>query len=158
MRTILAVALLGTLAGGTAAAPPPNDACANATQIGALPFTASLDVSEATDDLADPAPSCTGATATVWFAYTATKPTTLHLDTQGSDGDPELVAFTGGCATPSRKGVVARVAGDFVPTPLGGTYLFEEHTPSMYGKTVAFTAIVSGGSHASAVFVATLRR
>ena len=56
------------------------------------------------------------------------------------------------------KGVVARIATPTVPTPIGGTYVFDDYTPSMYGKTVAFPAAVVGGTSQSAIFLAILKR
>jgi len=74
----------------------------------------------------------------------------VSVVTDAEFGNANLVAFS--------KGVVARIAGEAVTTPLGGTYVFDEFTPSMYGKTVVFPAEVLGGSSHSALFLAILKR
>jgi hypothetical protein len=101
MRTLLALGI-GLLAVASATAQPANDACGSATPIAALPFTASVDTTAATDDPADPFPSCSfGGLNTVWFTYTPSKGTTLLLDTNGSDYTTSISVFIGGCATPT---------------------------------------------------------
>jgi len=90
----LAVAAVVALVATPAhAQPPTNDDIANATVIGALPFTDSVDTTEATTAPDDP--ECAGQGATVWYAFTPA--TTVHVvvATFGSDYDTTLSAYTG---------------------------------------------------------------
>jgi PKD domain-containing protein len=52
--------------------PPANDNFADATSIGSLPFSATVDSTAATTEAGEPAPSCGfgAATGTVWYAFT----------------------------------------------------------------------------------------
>ena len=51
-----------------------------------------------------------------------------------------------------------RIAGNGLPTPLGGTYDLYDPRPSVFGKTVAFVSDILGGTSEQAVFVAILKR
>jgi hypothetical protein len=64
------VAGLG-LATPAAAAAPPNDDFANATPIPGVPFSATLDTSEATPDADPNLEGCSGGTGSVWYTFTA---------------------------------------------------------------------------------------
>lgn len=53
---------------------PPNDDLANATVIAALPFTQTVDITDATAEPGEPAPSCVGGGQSghsVWFSFTS---------------------------------------------------------------------------------------
>lgn len=50
--------------------PPPNDNFANATTIGGLPFSDTVDSSGATREANEPTPSCGSQNRTVWYAFT----------------------------------------------------------------------------------------
>lgn len=88
---LLAGAALG-LPASAHAAPPANDAFAGAHQIAALPFSDSVDTTEATLDGDDQAvaaacgldPSFV-ASNSVWYAYTPAADETIAIDTSGSD-------------------------------------------------------------------------
>ena len=81
---VICVAFLSSVA-AIAAPPPPNDLRANATLVGALPFTEVLDTTGATAS-ADEVPPCDNRMlASVWYTYTATADTQLVVDTLGSD-------------------------------------------------------------------------
>jgi PKD repeat protein len=69
------------------AAPPTNDDIGAATEIGGLPFTDSLDTTEATPGVEDPWLGCYGDTlqATVWYKFTPTESISLDASTEGSD-------------------------------------------------------------------------
>ncbi len=54
--------------------PPPNDDFANATPIGSLPFSDTVDLTAATTQPSEPAPSCVGLENTAWYAFTPTTP------------------------------------------------------------------------------------
>jgi hypothetical protein len=95
-RTWVALAAATTLSLGerpAAAAPPPNDAIASATVIGALPFHASVDTTEATSESGDPVYA--GRGATVWYSFTPRESVRVLLDTAGSDYDTTLFVFKG---------------------------------------------------------------
>jgi hypothetical protein len=98
MRRVLSavavsISLLCLSAGIVAAAPPGNDDISNATEITALPFSDSIDTSEATTAADDP--NCFGQGPTVWYVYTPSADQTLLADTFGSDYDTTLSAYTG---------------------------------------------------------------
>jgi hypothetical protein len=91
----IAVAFLVLLSGGGSAlaAPPANDDFDQATVIGALPFSDSLDTTEATPAADDP--SCSGDSATVWYRFTAASDGAVEADTFGSSYDTTLSVYTG---------------------------------------------------------------
>jgi Carboxypeptidase regulatory-like domain len=78
------------------AAAPSNDAFAGRTPITTLPFTDAQDTTDATVELDEPQPDCTGRVgATLWYEYTADRDTVLEADTLGSDFDTFLTIWTG---------------------------------------------------------------
>ena len=87
---VATAALLGTLLAGSAwGQAPSNDTFANATVIPSLPFTDTVDTTQATTDSDDveALASCGGAagiTATVWYAYTAPRNELVTVDTFNS--------------------------------------------------------------------------
>lgn len=90
LACLLAIAALtGTTAGARAA--PANDAFANATEIGAAPFTDSLNTLTATTEPDDP--SCSGNGASVWYTYTPAANRSIEVDTFGSSYDTTLSAY-----------------------------------------------------------------
>jgi hypothetical protein len=83
----LAVALLCVAVVGTAwAAPPSNDTRENATLIPALPFTHTVDTTEATAGPEDAAicPLPTPVSHSVWYRYTSPSNHAVVIDTAGS--------------------------------------------------------------------------
>ena len=90
---VAAVSLLFLSAGAALAAPPDNDEIANATLIGSLPFSDTVDTTEATTAPDDP--NCVGQGPTVWYTYTPTEDQRLLADTFGSDYDTTLSAYVG---------------------------------------------------------------
>jgi hypothetical protein len=92
----LSAGLLFTIAGVAVAAPPGNDDIAGATVIAALPFTDSVDTTEATTDPGDPFASCAPPSGhTVWYSLTAATDTNILATTFGSDYDTTLSVYTG---------------------------------------------------------------
>ena len=131
VATTVALLLAGALA---AAAQPVNDDCANASVIGALPFSASLNTSTATSEPDDPPLHCNfdfdEGTRTVWYSYTASQDVALEVSTLGSDYDT-IVAMHGGtcgaltqlaCKDPDAIESFSRV---FVAVASGETVLIE---------------------------------
>jgi hypothetical protein len=75
---------------------PPNDDFASATTVTEpLPFTDTVDTTDATTDVTDPEPSCVGTSHTVWYVFTPSATTFVQVDTIGSDYDTTLSAWTG---------------------------------------------------------------
>ncbi|MCP2241845.1 PKD domain-containing protein [Lentzea aerocolonigenes] len=91
-----AVALTAALAPGVAhAAPPSNDDFANATTIGALPFSSTVDTREATRDSGEPS-HCWWSTSSVWYRYTAAADGFVRMTTDRPDEQkPAISAYTG---------------------------------------------------------------
>jgi hypothetical protein len=90
---VTSVCLLLLSAGVALAAPPGNDAIADATVIGTIPYTDTIDTSEATTSPDDP--ECFGQGPTVWYVYTAPVDQRLLADTFGSSYDTTLSVYTG---------------------------------------------------------------
>jgi len=119
---IVVVASLATMFGAQVAqaAAPSNDDFANATTVTEpLPYTATVDTTQATVEGTDP--SCNfGPENTVWFAYTPSASGFVQANTLGSDYDPTLWVGTGapgsfsvvGCNDDSDGSVQARVIWD----------------------------------------------
>lgn len=91
------VALL--LVAPAAAAPPANDMFAGAVTISALPFSATLDTTEATTDANDAnANANCGAPATeasVWYAFTPSTAETVEVDVSASNYSAGVIVVTG---------------------------------------------------------------
>jgi hypothetical protein len=106
--------------------PPPNDELGGAVVVTGVPFTFAQDTSTATTSPDDP--SCYGASATVWFAFTPAGSGAVEANTSGSGYDTTLAAYTAGpfglvqlaCDNDSR-GLQSRVRLDVAG---GTTYYF----------------------------------
>jgi hypothetical protein len=97
MRRYLALVLLAATMGSmplARAAAPSNDNFANATAVGALPYTDTQDVAEATIEPLEPM-ACAPTTHTVWYSFTAPAQGTYIIDTNGSDFDTVLTVYVG---------------------------------------------------------------
>ena len=99
---LLAISAFALGATPALAAPPSNDTIAGATAISALPFSDTVNTTEATtdaDDLAAAQPCVAiGAPAVekaVWYKYTATANVTLVVDTSGSTYTTGVAAYNG---------------------------------------------------------------
>jgi hypothetical protein len=143
MRTTLVccAALLAVLfaPGRALATPPPNDDFDNATVVTALPFSETIDVSEATR--ADDDPYSYGFFPTVWYRYTPTANTSIELDTAGSQTQTHACIYVG------TRGALGQVAcsGDgfsahiFAELQAGVTYSIDVEL--MYGPTTLTIAL-----------------
>jgi hypothetical protein len=89
------VIILAVVPAGTALAQPGNDDLAGATFVTALPFTDSVDASEATLEAGEPDLTCAPLHSTVWYAVTLGRNTTVTVDTAGSDYDTVLSVYRG---------------------------------------------------------------
>jgi len=101
-RYVLSIGLALVASAGLARAQPANDDCADATVIGSLPFTDTVDTSAATTEAGDPVIDCDQqsfgqSTKSVWYRFTAPSGANLDIDTHGSDFDTVLVAWKGAC-------------------------------------------------------------
>jgi len=88
---VLAISMVGITP--ALAAPPSNDDFDFATVIGALPFTDSINTSEATAAFDDPT-TCAN-NGSVWYAFTPSTNMTLEANTFGSNYDTVLSVHTG---------------------------------------------------------------
>jgi hypothetical protein len=159
-----AVVIALLLVAPAAAAPPANDTFAGAVTISALPFTATLDTTEATTDSDDAnANANCGAPATeasVWYAFTPATAVTAAVDVSassysagvivvtGSPGSFSLVTCGPGIVTFSATPGVTYylLAFDFTPgAPNGGTLQISvtETQPPEAAVTVDPTALVN---------------
>ena len=75
------------------AAIPANDDIAAATTIGSLPFTDTLDTTEATTAADDP--TCAGSGHTVWYTFTPSADIRLDANTFGSSYDTTISVYAG---------------------------------------------------------------
>jgi hypothetical protein len=80
-------------AGPAAAAPPDNDTSDSASVVTSLPFSAIVNIAEATDDVENL--YCDGSIQTVWFSYTATADVTVAFNTVGSDYAAAIAVYRG---------------------------------------------------------------
>ncbi len=87
---ILSIGATAALAGAPAAplfqspppVPPPNDNFADATSIVALPYSTSVDMTDASLEPDEP-PACTYSTRSVWFRYTPPEDQTVMIQSSG---------------------------------------------------------------------------
>jgi hypothetical protein len=112
----LAMLLIPVTASAT---PPPNDDFNNATVITGLPFSNSVDMSEATVAPDDPLPSCAdpaigNGPGTVWYSLTLNHDAGIVYNAFGSSYEPGIVVYTGS------RGALTEVqcSGGFFGTPL----------------------------------------
>jgi hypothetical protein len=78
-----------------AQAAPPNDDFDQATVITSLPFTDSLDTTDATIEPDDPSGDCWQNSHSVWYSFTPTEDIEAHIGTAGSGYDTVLAVWTG---------------------------------------------------------------
>jgi hypothetical protein len=121
--TVVAIASLG-LAAPVLAAAPTADLYAGRTVVGAIPFTDSVDTTDATTDADDAeANAQCGAPATdasVWYEYTATSDAGFLVDTNSSTYSTGVIVATGG---PGSFNVLGCFPGSSsVPSTAGETY------------------------------------
>lgn len=81
-----------------AIAQPDNDDLAAATEVVGLPFSDSVDTTEATTEVGEPVEGdefCPPRGSTVWYALTLDQSQTVAIDTAGSEYDTTLAVYTG---------------------------------------------------------------
>jgi PKD repeat protein len=78
--------------------PPSNDDFANASQIGSLPFSDTVDLATATTQVSEPSPSCiSGLQNTVWYSFTPT--TTQSLAARADQFGAGIGVYSGSSLT-----------------------------------------------------------
>jgi hypothetical protein len=122
--TALALATVVVTAAPAVAAPPSNDTYPGRTVVGSVPFTQTLDTSEATTDADDAELNAEcGAPATdasVWYEFTAVADGGMVVDVSGSDFPAGAIVATG---SPGNWTVVACAPGAVAwPAIAGETY------------------------------------
>jgi hypothetical protein len=128
------------------AAPPSNDDFNSATEIISLPFSATIDPSEATAALDDPY-GCSNNYRTVWYRLTSASAARIVLSTPDSPYVTAMSAWTGSRGSlvqvacnqmtypPPSSTSFNAVAGQTYYIMLSGTYSFP--TPSSFNLTVS---------------------
>src|SRR5881409_1353197 len=91
LAAFLAVAVVRPA--GVLAASPTNDAFANAAIVASLPFSDTVDVSDATSEPGEPA--CTGPpeAQTIWYSYTPSTDQVLRARVENTSFGTTLIAF-----------------------------------------------------------------
>jgi hypothetical protein len=123
---VLAVAFVAFPAVAQADAPP-NDNFANAKVIdpASLPYSDSVDASQATTEPGEPAP-CGSFGGTVWYSLTPTQAGLIQIDANGSSTINMLTAYSGGgLDTLSSQGCVFSGSGLNLHASAGVTYYFQ---------------------------------
>jgi hypothetical protein len=126
---VAAAALLGALAAESAwAQAPPNDTFANATVISSLPFSDTLDTTQATTDSDDAEVLATcgvsvPVAASVWYAFTPSTDQTVAVDTSGSSYSAGVGVVTG--APGSFSGVTCFAGSGSFAAVAGQTYYMD---------------------------------
>lgn len=114
------------LAAPAAAAPPANDTFAGAVTISALPFSATVDTTEATTDTDDAnANANCGAPATeasIWYAFTPATATGVAVDVSASNYSAGVIVVTG--SPGSFELVTCGPGAVSFSAAAGGTYYF----------------------------------
>lgn len=96
LAAIVAATILGALLPASVLAAPANDDFANAKVIiGSLPYTHSMNPSDATTESNEPESECAGAEATVWYRFTPTSGGVYRVDTMGSNYNTDIAVFRG---------------------------------------------------------------
>src|SRR5439155_4125529 len=105
---------------------PGNDNFANATPIGALPFSDTQDLTAATTEPAEPGPGCFSASNTVWYSFTAR--TTGSITATTNQYGSGIAAYTGNSLA-SLSQVGCAEAANYYPVTFraqaGTTYYFQ---------------------------------
>jgi hypothetical protein len=110
---------------------PANDDFDNATAIGGLPFTDSLDTRGASTAPDDPFVPCGGRSQTVWYAFTPTERTRVEANTLGSNFGTTLAVFTG---ERSNLALLSCNQARFEARP-GQTYYFMVGSGDVFGQS-----------------------
>ena len=95
--------------------PPPNDLFDNATAIGALPFSGTMDLTAASTEGGEPSPSCAapfgGVSSSAWYRFTPTETGSISANAFSGGFSNVVAAYTGTSVT-SLSEVVCGVFGN----------------------------------------------
>ncbi|MBI1817423.1 MAG: DUF4215 domain-containing protein [Deltaproteobacteria bacterium] len=101
MKTLSLVGLLIAIAaaGRSYAVAPPNDECTTPMVVSVPVFSDTIDTVDATAVASDPEQSCAPGqnSNSVWYSFIASADGTIVVNTDGSDYDTVLTAYSGGC-------------------------------------------------------------
>jgi hypothetical protein len=134
-----------------AASPPSNDAFANATVIGSLPFNTSEDMTQATGSADDPlfSSQCNSSNAfSVWFSYTPTTNQRVGIDVSASSYPPPDVRVVTGSPGAFDLVTCSGLAGTSVvrfDALANTTYHVEVTDPGMGGTLAMSMAVAPAG-------------
>lgn len=131
--TMVAVAAWGVILPGVAQAEPPtNDDFDASVVVTELPFTQTLDTTQATRAYDDPSSCQYGyLVGSVWFSYTPTEDMMLRATTAGSTYVTQVATFTGD------RGALARVPACTTGSSTGTTITFPARAGTTYHVMVA---------------------
>jgi hypothetical protein len=135
---LIAVASWLVLPSAAMAVPPPNDDFDSATVISSLPFTDSLNTTEATTAGDDP--DCFGNGPTVWYSFTAGSDILVDANTFGSDYDTTISVYTGS------RGSLTQIACNDDTVSLQSQVVFQATTGVTYFIMVGAFASGPGGN------------
>lgn len=136
---VFGMALLLPPTAVAAQSPPVNDNFSNATPIGALPFSDTVDTTDATLETGEPAPPCafTPLTGSVWYAFTPAVDGTVTASAQLQFGSTAIAAYTG-TQLGGLTQVGCQVFGSLtLRVTAGTTYYFQ--TGGMFGQSGSLT-------------------
>ncbi|XYI02337.1 hypothetical protein ACMHYB_22290 [Sorangium sp. So ce1128] len=140
MRAALTFAILLLFPAGAAYAAPVNDDITSATVVPELPFTDTIDTSDATTAPGDP--DCAGNGHTVWYEFTSTSDANVFVEanTFGSDYDTTVSVYTGDVDALAQIACNDDVAG------LQSRVAFEATAGTTYFIMVGSYGIAPGGN------------
>src|SRR5262245_37122502 len=122
---VMALAVVASTGGPASASPPSNDTEQGAVPVDAVPFTHSVDATDATAD----GPRFCSSQASVYYSFTPSADVRVQVDTLGSEYDTELGIYTRdeagkvdqlGCSDDR----VGRASGLRLRAAAGVTYVF----------------------------------
>jgi hypothetical protein len=122
--------------GALVAAPPDNDAIADAIPIGAVPFVTTVDLTEATTENAEPS-NCGLTGPTAWYRFTPTSNVVLRAFSDAGAATSAYLDFSPGFLF--GLGCTADGAPVAFTAFAGSSYLIQVGTPFGVGGTTAFT-------------------
>ena len=123
------------------ASPPTNDNFDSAEVISSLPFSATVDVVEATMESGEPNYSCLYVSNTVWYSFTTSQTMNVKVDTQGSTTFGGVAVFRAsgpGFWGLSLIGCTSFEPSFFFTTEPGQTYYFQVGSGDQFAGTIQF--------------------
>jgi PKD domain-containing protein len=130
---VLTAAALSFVVSAALALPPPNDYFANATTVAALPYTDTVDMTEATTEYGEYM-NCDYSTQTVWYRFTPASDTWLHVQPTFSFYTASVTVWkdTGSGIQGLNWVTCSDQSGVSLLVHPGSTYYFEGKAPCCY--------------------------